>query len=144
MRIKRLQPSVLFLLVTTSLGSLSLGAEARQYRLGPLSGSQNPAVSDVLVALSAGAVDFEVEDQDAAAVQIEIRTADHTLVFDSGVQRRSWVRWDLNMLDPQASRRLFPYTLTVWNADNEVIGRKLGELTVGSRDAVSLASMWPP
>jgi hypothetical protein len=145
MRIRRLQRAVLFLLsVTTSVWSLSLGGEVRQYRLGPLSRSQNSATSDVLVALSDGAVDFEVEDQDAAAVQIQIRTADNTLVFDSGVQRTSWVRWDLNTLDPQAGRRLYPYTITIWNADNQVIGSKLGELSLpDSAPPVSLAYNQP-
>jgi len=137
MRIRTVQQTTLLLLAIVSLWRLALSEDVRQYRLGSLSRSENVETSDVLVTLSDGAVDFEVQDHRAAAVQIQIRTADNTLVFDSGIQRRPGVRWDLNTLDPQDGRRLFPYTLTVWNADNEVIGRKLGELSLADPGAAA-------
>jgi hypothetical protein len=138
MKIKKLEQAALLLLAAGSMWTLARGAEVRQYRLGPLSRSETPAVSDVVVTISGGMVDFEIEDAGAAAVELQVRTADNQVVFESGVERGPGVRLDLGRLDGQAGP--YPYTLTVWTADHQLVGRKLGELTLAGPDpGVSLA-----
>ncbi len=139
MKIKKLGQAALLLLAVGSVGSWAFPENVRQYRLGPLSRSENPAASDVVMTLSDGAVDFSVEDAEAAAVQLQVRTADNTVVFESGIERGPGVRWDLSTLGGSRGGP-YPYTLTVWNADHQLIGRKLGELTLAGPDpGVSLA-----
>jgi len=124
-----LRKSVFTLFTLVALCSLTWASDVRVYKLGPLSTAVNPELSDVLVALAGGAVEFEVQDARMAAARIEIRDASQDVIFDSGVQYGPGLRWECGAFDRAPGP--FPYTLTVWDGAGQVIGQKLGELRLG-------------
>src|SRR4030042_6255888 len=144
MKTNRLRNSVFALFAVGALCSVAFAGDARLYKLGPLPTAENEQRSEVLVLLSDRVVEFEVQDYRMAAVHIETRNARQEVVFDSGVQYGPGLLWDTGAIDREREPGPYPYTLTVWDAQNQVVRQKLGELSLADPDSdVSMAFTEP-
>ena len=144
MKTNTLRKAVCGIFAVAALCSLGFSRDARLYRLGPLSTAENQERSEVLVLLLDRAAEFEVQDARMGALQLEVRNPSQEVIFDSGPQYGPGLRWDFGGIDRRREPGPYPYTLTVWNAAGEVIGQKLGELSLAAPDSdVSMAFSEP-